>query len=70
VSADALAAHWPQEIARKLAASVMTDAPVFPYSSTDLRLAIDRGENPPPDALEPAVLDWIHTQRLYQNEHN
>lgn len=68
VSAASLARNWPEKTAGKLAASVMTDAPVFPFSSTELRAVLGRGENPPPEALEPAELEWIRAGNLYRND--
>ncbi len=60
VNTEVLCRHWGKAETEKLISGILTDAPVFPYSSSEIRNGAGS------DALHPEVWKKIQQQRLYQ----
>lgn len=66
---EELRRHWPEDLAGRLLSFVVTGAPLFPGSSTEIRRAVSRGETESVKCLlNPAVLDYIREHDLYRKE--
>ncbi|MBO4490592.1 MAG: nicotinate (nicotinamide) nucleotide adenylyltransferase [Lentisphaeria bacterium] len=66
---EELRRHWPEDLVGRLLSFVVTGAPLFPGSSTEIRRAVSRGEaETVKRLLNPAVLDYIREHELYRKE--
>lgn len=66
---EELRRHWPEDVVGRLLSFVVTGAPLFPGSSTEIRRAVSRGEaETVKGLLNPAVLDYIREHELYRKE--
>ena len=66
---DLLRSVWPQELSDKLIKSVLTGAPEFETSSTEVRERLaGQGADACRDMIPAPVLDYIKQRNLYFNE--